>query len=1406
VTTDLDRLRRARQIFDEVIDLPAAARGPALAGACGDDEALLGMVERLIALDEAPSVLDTLPELGVVSVLASALEEDRLPTQLGRFQILSELGRGGMGVVYEARQDLPERRVALKTLPPWNLSPSAREQFRNEVQALARVLHPGIPQVYEVFEHAGVPVMAMELVDGLPLLEAGAPLDTRGRVRLLVGIARAVQHAHERGVIHRDLKPANVLVNQRGEPVVLDFGIAALGAGQARSAGTLSYIPPEQLDSSCGPDARSDVYSVAALGWELLLGAPPRAAEGLDAAALLALKRQPVTPPETLPRPLGAVLCKALAPEMAVRYPTAAALADDLGRYLDDWPVEALAGSRREWLLAHGRRLWQRGLLMALAGLAVGAGIFLGLELREVAQARQREGMAAAALEAVRAKAARLGDDEPSVADAFRSFTSDPLHEGTAALSEGWLWWGARAGADTRRDFAAAWLSAPDDESEQRALEALAGQLEREQRWRALSAVVRLLASDSAPGLRMAEALSRRDLAGARAHAPEELLPLLEVLSHARADPLPLDDGFFLADGERVLTEDGRLTRVSRDGKRVSSAAWPASERPDRALEDGDTLWLFASFEGEVFVYTWDRSDAPPALVERFEGSGRDMALADTDGDGAPERYTLLYNPNTLLRADPPGARSAPMVGDPPAGPRAIPHHLLALPAEGGDALVVVSGGWGDQDLRALRVADGAAALAGRLRMHAMRIQRGAQPGAVYVTGLAAGAPPPASAGPGHPRLTVSATWDGQRFSADAPHLMPAPDLYVMAAADLDADGDDELIFSRYDVSAGLLVMSPEAGGGWHELQLPGLRLVDVGEVDGTPGAEVWVTDGGASWLLGVDGAPPLPALEHPASAPSAPPEVARGWLRTRWQRAEALAALGMEEDAAALLGELGQRPGPAGAAALARAIALLGDDPEEAAPLARALAERERLEPGALTEEQRRAVGAVLWTVSDFQALSALPGAVGDRRLQRLAAPVTLHAADTGFADTWQVLDLAGVRYAPLSGTLELDLLSERGPALAMPLVWDGGDLDLTLDLELLEQDWATGLVVALEADGWRMEGQLNRTGGGPAEDHKHLLRCSWEEGDDHLPVAPVAMGSHQLRLSWTADSGELRCAHNGRGVTRTQAPPPAGLREARLVIGGMGWPNAPVGRVRARLRSLTVAGANPGEVGGDTTGADFVRGEIAAAARLRREGEPLERLLAGAAFGPPDPGALADLSPADVRYLLRTAPETWSGPLRARLGDELPALWKAAWDSGLSYKMPSAGRALLLPELAGLPLIDADASALMLERTRLLVDEGRTLEANTQLGLLLVGPSGAPGALTDDEGRQRWILAGAWQIAARLRLQAGDELGAREAIDAWLEAAPVRERAIDLLHDDPLLAPYAPEDAPAAQVITAP
>ncbi|MEM7629884.1 MAG: serine/threonine-protein kinase [Planctomycetota bacterium] len=364
-----------RAIFFRVVAVAAPERDQTLATLCAGDVALAGRVREMVSRADEALTLDPSAQ----AAEATATEAAPAPAggthawlgegqQIGRYTLERAIARGGMGEVWIARQDRPSRRVALKLVRGDRVSESYLRRLAYEAEVLGRLRHPGIAQVYDagVAEVAGErhPFVAMELVEGRGLdehLVVHAELAVAERVRMLIAIAEAVHHAHQRGVVHRDLKPANVLVDTGGRVKVVDFGVSvASDAGLVRVfefadasgvIGTVPYMAPEQASGEAA-SAATDVHALGLLLHEMLTGALPYDVRGVPVSAALRAIR------EARPRALPGESCgglddlvwvarRALKKEPGDRYGTAAELASDLRRVLDRRPIEARPATAR---------------------------------------------------------------------------------------------------------------------------------------------------------------------------------------------------------------------------------------------------------------------------------------------------------------------------------------------------------------------------------------------------------------------------------------------------------------------------------------------------------------------------------------------------------------------------------------------------------------------------------------------------------------------------------------------------------------------------------------------------------------------------------------------------------------------------------------------------------------------------------------------------------------------------------------------------------------------------------------------------------------------------------------------------------------------------------------------------
>ena len=303
----------------------------------------------------------------------------------GDFEFLRELGRGGMGVVYEARQVGLNRRVAVKMLLSGVFAgPGIKPRFQAEAEAIARLRHPNIVAIHEVGELAGQPYFAMELMEGPSLAELvrDKPMAPARAARYLRLVAEAIAHAHSAGVLHRDLKPSNVLLDPLDQPRVTDFGLAKQLDAQTELTrtgeviGSPNYLPPEQISGAVvGP--AGDVYSLGAILYQLLTARPPFGADTVAATLQQALQTEPVPPRQlnsSVPHDLETICLKCLQKEPGRRYATAAALAEDLARFERALPILARPVS------AVGRCiLWtRRKPALALLSLSLAMAVLVG--------------------------------------------------------------------------------------------------------------------------------------------------------------------------------------------------------------------------------------------------------------------------------------------------------------------------------------------------------------------------------------------------------------------------------------------------------------------------------------------------------------------------------------------------------------------------------------------------------------------------------------------------------------------------------------------------------------------------------------------------------------------------------------------------------------------------------------------------------------------------------------------------------------------------------------------------------------------------------------------------------------------------------------------------------------------
>jgi tetratricopeptide (TPR) repeat protein len=388
---DAGRWQKIERLYHSALELAEGQRAAFLDQACGEDESLRREVASLLAQSEGEDSFLEVPAMEMAAKAlaasaetlpaharpASARGSRSLPAAIGRYRIVRLLGQGGMGTVYEAEQEQPRRSVALKVIKPGFCTPEGLRRFEHESQALGRLQHSGIAQIYEAgTADTGLgpqPYFAMELIRGQTLaahVEAFQS-STRQRLELMVRICEAVHHAHQRGLIHRDLKPGNILVDETGQPKILDFGVARMTGNEAEGTrltdagqivGTLTYMSPEQvLADPSELDCRSDVYSLGAILYEMLSGRLPHNVSHRQLPeAVRMIREDDPTSLSSISRnyrgDIETIVGKALEKDKARRYASAADLSADIQRYLGDEPIAARPPSAFYQLQKFARR------------------------------------------------------------------------------------------------------------------------------------------------------------------------------------------------------------------------------------------------------------------------------------------------------------------------------------------------------------------------------------------------------------------------------------------------------------------------------------------------------------------------------------------------------------------------------------------------------------------------------------------------------------------------------------------------------------------------------------------------------------------------------------------------------------------------------------------------------------------------------------------------------------------------------------------------------------------------------------------------------------------------------------------------------------------------------------------
>lgn len=351
---------------DTIFEPSESSENPEADDAVADSETLCEDIADLsnatMALIGAENPTAVTAAATVGSSRSKSPSKNRPPRFIGDYEILAELGRGGMGVVYKARHKKLQRVVALKMiLSGAHNTPEALQRFLSEARAVAQLQHPSIVQIFDIGEHEGLPFFSLEFVEGTDLQKDldGKPCSAKRAAGLVESVCRAMHYAHENGILHRDLKPANILLNGDGVAKVSDFGLAKEVDAEGSAAtndgtimGSPSYMPPEQAKGELkSVTAKSDQYSLGAVLYQMLTARPPFLADRPFDTVMQVITNEAVAPRDLqpgIPEELETICLKALQKDQKARYDTCEEMANDLRRFLNGEPILAKPVSRLE--------------------------------------------------------------------------------------------------------------------------------------------------------------------------------------------------------------------------------------------------------------------------------------------------------------------------------------------------------------------------------------------------------------------------------------------------------------------------------------------------------------------------------------------------------------------------------------------------------------------------------------------------------------------------------------------------------------------------------------------------------------------------------------------------------------------------------------------------------------------------------------------------------------------------------------------------------------------------------------------------------------------------------------------------------------------------------------------------
>ncbi|MCB9761057.1 MAG: protein kinase [Alphaproteobacteria bacterium] len=1409
---------------------------------------------------------------------------------LARYAIERELGRGGMGVVYAARDTVLDRVVALKVLRGGaGARASARQRFLREARAVSRLRHPNIVELWDVGEENGLAWFTMRLVEGPTLAEriAEGPMSAERAARLVADLARALAHAHAQGLVHRDVKPGNVLLDG-DTPVLTDFGLVKEldeDDGLTRNTqvlGTPAYMSPEQArgDTRAITPA-SDQYALGVVLHELLTGQRPFAA---DSPAVLMQRILTDTPPPLeragVSPGLARVCRRAMAREPEQRFPDTNALADAL----EAWLRGEVAVSTMDDLSRRARASFVRSQRPLGFGLLFTAGALLLLLggaswLAHRAQARVEQDAEARRVAMEAQSLALRTQDRSDEADAlFRAYAAFDGNAGTAALGRAWLAEGQRRAGlddpDAQGALARAYAVSPEATVRAEALITLAGLLHAEQAWDRLSALLETLDAQLpahrddprlAP-LRGALRVTRRDFRGAAAVMGEPWQPLLEALAHgtrterAATAAVPWDvdgDGVeevALLFGDPVTLEvvgaDPNLPSLRRIPWDWVSALYsiPKPLPGLHAIPGAALVWIrercvvvTPGEEGPIEHGSW------PCTLPL------DAAAGDLLGDGQEAIY--LGDNRSLVRVSPQDWTPEPYHLGTNASNSEVRGVLMEdLDGDGALELTLATSGWGSFDVRVLRPQAQGPVLSTRLRIGENLRQRPARiNGVPHLVVFQAHEP--------DQRISV------QAFGPDLPHggprgyhilglgpeglvtraVIPTPQTSYRTLAsvdslafaswiefftgDLDGDGTSEIIAQIGRAWTWIGHRDPD--GAWHGLSIEGIQPLATADLDADGDDELLVrtnTSDARVWVLGA-GSDTLPQLDPaPTQVRPPPPGVAAPQL---WSRAEDLVAIGLTEEAQARFEELADHHAGTPTEGLARMRAAELAEQEGQLAAAAALYRRAARDPAQAAagwtgawrclRADRRFEGALDAARARIALPDPPPELVSDAEALTAwlaQSPFTLDFTQAPDPD-WLLDGRLGAQWDAQARGLRT-LAHRLWPALSIPLVWDGGPISLTVTLEPGRMDWASRAHLGFEAPGEPPRGGVSWTWSGGGGELGWGAICwgqinngfTWRDGRREL--------KGEVTWTWTysPDEGMASCTmQTPDGVvdhhTYTLPDPPLTPGPVSLTLTAQTGENAVS---EALLKRVTLRGFTPGAAHADAVAqasALLTRGHPAEALVVLGDRDDLDaelaRLVALDALGREDEvrarvkRALAHdpTLGGTLEVLLLFAPDRFAEAVHAALGDRYFPVFFRAYETIFSMH-PDAPRTLDAATrwLDGLEALPPDAYAAFEDRvaqTRLLTVRARAWRRE-----------GRAGRAQEDLARAEQVIAGMQAAAgldlptratvgrlhqdlererARLHLDRREPDAALAALLRALDAAPSPDVFADVLTADPTL-----------------